>query len=114
LAVADEDKEPIAVNVTAALRHHARDPRRPLAPSGSISDETVITTERWSPAPNSQAVPAARQELFDDGDELAFGVPFAEIPQCLGHLRQPIATVDDRRDLSCLAEPNQRGQTLRT
>jgi predicted transposase YbfD/YdcC len=43
------------VNVTAALRHHARDPRPgPSPPSGSISDETVITTERRSPAPNSQ------------------------------------------------------------
>jgi predicted transposase YbfD/YdcC len=39
------------VNVTAALRHHARDPRPgPSPPSGSISDETVITTERRSPA----------------------------------------------------------------
>jgi len=63
---------------------------------------------------NSQAAPAARQELLDDGDELAFGVPFAEISQCLGHLRQPIATVDDRGDRSCLAEPNHRGQALRT
>jgi hypothetical protein len=63
---------------------------------------------------NSQAAPAARQELLDDGDELAFGVPFAEIPQRLGHLRQPIATVDDRGDRSCLAEPNQRRQALHT
>jgi hypothetical protein len=63
---------------------------------------------------NSQAAPAARQELLDDSDELAFGVPFAEISQCLGHLMQPIATVDDCRDLSCLAEPNQRRQPLRT
>jgi predicted transposase YbfD/YdcC len=102
------------VNVTAALRHHAATLADPSPPSGSISDETVITTERRSPAPNSQAVPAARQELFDDGDELAFGVPFAEIPQRLGHLRQPIATLDDRRDRSRLAEPNQRPQVLRT
>ena len=66
-------------------------------------------------APNSQAAaPAARQKLLQDGDELAFGVPFAEIPQCLGHLMQPIATVDDRRDLSCLTERNQRRQALRT
>src|SRR5215207_3241393 len=57
---------------------------------------------------------AARQELVEDGDELAFGVPFPEIPQRLGHLTQPIATVDDRHDPSCLAEPNQRRQALRT
>ncbi|HEX6677246.1 MAG TPA: hypothetical protein VF486_19735 [Actinomycetes bacterium] len=36
------------VNVAAALRRHARDPRRPLAPSGSASDETDITTQRRS------------------------------------------------------------------
>jgi hypothetical protein len=57
---------------------------------------------------------AGRQQLLDDGDELAFGVPLAEIPQGLGHLRQPIATVDHRDDRSCLAEPNQRPQALRT
>jgi hypothetical protein len=63
---------------------------------------------------NSQAAaPAARQKLLDDSDELAFGVPFAEIPQCLGHLMQPIATVDDCSDLPCLAERNQRRQALR-
>jgi hypothetical protein len=59
---------------------------------------------------NIQAAPAARQELLDDGDELAFGVPFAEVPQGLGHLRQPIATVDGRRDRSCLAERDHRRQ----
>jgi hypothetical protein len=37
------------VNVAAALRHHARDPRRPLATSGSASNETDSTTERRSP-----------------------------------------------------------------
>jgi hypothetical protein len=37
------------VNVAAALRRHARDPRRPLAPSASVSDEPDITTERRSP-----------------------------------------------------------------
>jgi predicted transposase YbfD/YdcC len=37
------------VNVAAALRRHARDPRRPLATSGSASDEPDITTERRSP-----------------------------------------------------------------
>jgi hypothetical protein len=62
---------------------------------------------------NFQAAPAARQELLDDGDELAFGVPFAEVPQDLGHLRQPIATVDGRRDRSCLAERDHRRQALR-
>ena len=38
----------------------------------------------------------------------ALGAPLAEIPQRLGHLRQPIATVDDRHDPSGLAEPNHR------
>jgi hypothetical protein len=37
------------VNLAAALRQHARDPRRPLGPSGSPSDETDITPERRSP-----------------------------------------------------------------
>jgi hypothetical protein len=40
------------------------------------------------------------RKLFDDDDDLAFGVPFAEIPQRLGHLTQPIPAVDNRRDLS--------------
>jgi hypothetical protein len=31
------------VNAAAALRRHARDPRRPSPPSGSASDETDIT-----------------------------------------------------------------------
>jgi hypothetical protein len=39
------------VNLAAALRHHARDPRRPSPPSGSLSDDLDITTERPSPAP---------------------------------------------------------------
>jgi hypothetical protein len=39
-----------SVNLAAALRRHARDPRRPWPPSGSASDETDITTERRSPA----------------------------------------------------------------
>jgi hypothetical protein len=38
------------VNLAAALRRHARNPRRPLATWGSTSDETDITTERRSPA----------------------------------------------------------------
>jgi predicted transposase YbfD/YdcC len=37
------------VNLAAALRHHARDPRRPPS-SGSAWDETDITRERRSPA----------------------------------------------------------------
>jgi predicted transposase YbfD/YdcC len=36
------------VNVAAALRRHARDPRRPSPPSGLASDEPDITTERRS------------------------------------------------------------------
>jgi hypothetical protein len=57
---------------------------------------------------------AAAQKLPDDDDDLALGVPFAEVPQRLGHLTQPLATVDDRRDPSCLAELNDRRQALRT
>jgi hypothetical protein len=57
---------------------------------------------------------AATQVLADDDDDLALGVPFAEVPQRLGHLTQPLATVDDRRDPSCLAELNDRRQALRT
>src|SRR5215204_1823708 len=53
-------------------------------------------------------------ELLDDDDVLALGVPFAEIPQRLGHLTQPIATVDDSSDLSGLAEFNDRRQVFRT
>ena len=37
-----------------------------------------------------------RHRLLEDDDDLAFGVPFAEIPQRFGHLIQPIAAVDDR------------------
>jgi predicted transposase YbfD/YdcC len=37
------------VNVAAALRRHARDPRRPSPPLGLPSDEIDITTERRSP-----------------------------------------------------------------
>jgi hypothetical protein len=75
--------------------------------------QALLAEQPANRASNSQAG-AGRQKLLDDGDELALGVPFAEIPQCLGHLAQPIATVDDRSDLSCLAEPNQRRQALRT
>jgi hypothetical protein len=41
-------------------------------------------------------------------------VPFAEIPQRLGHLTQPVPAVDDRSDLGRLAELNDRRQVLRT
>lgn len=37
------------VNLAAALRHHARNPHRPLATLGISPDETDITTERRSP-----------------------------------------------------------------
>jgi predicted transposase YbfD/YdcC len=37
------------VNLAAALRQHARDPRRPLRTLGITSDETDITPERRSP-----------------------------------------------------------------
>jgi hypothetical protein len=42
------------VNLAAALRHHARDPARPLTPSGSPSDEPDITRERRGPASSRQ------------------------------------------------------------
>jgi hypothetical protein len=38
-----------AVNLAAALRHHARDPPDPSPPSGSPSMKSDITTERRSP-----------------------------------------------------------------
>jgi hypothetical protein len=53
-------------------------------------------------------------KLLDDDDDLAFGVPFAEIPQRLGHFTQPVPAVDDRGDLGRLAELNHRRQVLRT
>ena len=42
------------VNLAALLRHHARDPARPLPPSGSHSDETDTTerTPETSPWPS--------------------------------------------------------------
>jgi hypothetical protein len=48
-----------------------------------------------------------RKRLVEDDDDLAFGVPIAQIPQRLGHLMQPIAAVDDRGDFSRLAEVNE-------
>jgi hypothetical protein len=57
---------------------------------------------------------AVGQKLLDGDDDLALGVPFAEIPQRLGHLAQPVAAVDDRSDVSRLAELNQRRQALRS
>jgi hypothetical protein len=55
-----------------------------------------------------------RIKLLDDDDDLAFGVPFAAMPQRLGHLTQPVPAVDDRSDLCRLAELNNRRQVLRT
>jgi hypothetical protein len=55
---------------------------------------------------------AAGQKLLDDDDDFAFSVPFAEIPQRLGHFTQPIATVDDRDDPSRLAKLNDGRQVL--
>jgi hypothetical protein len=52
------------------------------------------------------------RQLLGDDDDLAFGVPFAEIPQRLGHLAQPVPAVDDRRDLCRLAELNDRPHVL--
>ena len=46
---------------------------------------------------------SGRQRLVEDDDDLAFGVPFAEIPQRFEHLIQPVAAVDDDGDLSRLA-----------
>src|SRR5215470_8392385 len=56
----------------------------------------------------------AGQRLFDDDDDLALGVPIAEIPQGFGHLAQRVAAVNDRGDLSRLAELHEGCQTLRT
>jgi hypothetical protein len=39
------------VNLAVALRHHSRDPRRPLATLGISFDETDITQEHRSPGP---------------------------------------------------------------
>src|SRR5688500_15502791 len=47
-------------------------------------------------------------------NDLAFGVPFPEIPQRFRHLIQPILTVNDGSDLSRLAELNERRQMLRS
>jgi len=55
-----------------------------------------------------------RQRLLEDDDNLAYGVPFAEIPQRFGYLVQPVAAVDDGGDLSRLAEFNEGRQVLRT
>ena len=60
----------------------------------------------------SPGAPAGR--LRDDDDDLAFGVPFAEVAQRLGHLAQPVPAVDDHRDLCRLAEPNDRRHVLYT
>jgi hypothetical protein len=57
------------VNVAAALRRHARNPRRPSPPSGSALDETDITTQRRSlgtalmPWVSRTAVPAPAIQL---------------------------------------------------
>src|SRR5262245_35522494 len=45
-----------------------------------------------------------RRKLPDGDDDLAFGVPVAEIAQRLGHLAERKAAVDDRGDLSRLDE----------
>lgn len=46
------------------------------------------------------------EKLIEDDDDLAFGVSFAEISLRFWYLTQRITTVDDRGDLSCLAEFN--------
>jgi hypothetical protein len=55
-----------------------------------------------------------RQRLLEGHDDLAFGMPFAEIPKRFGHLIQPVAAVNDRGDLSRLDELNDGRQALRT
>jgi SAM-dependent methyltransferase len=52
--------------------------------------------------------------LLDDDDNLALGMSFAEVPQRLWHLVQPIPTVDHDVDLSFLAQPNDRDHVLHT
>jgi hypothetical protein len=57
------------VNLAAALRRHARNPRRPSPPSGSALDETDTTTQRRSlgtalmPWVSRTAVPALAIQL---------------------------------------------------
>ena len=58
--------------------------------------------------------PAAGQKLFGDHDDLAFGVPFAEVPQGFGHLAQRVTAVNDCSDLSRLAELHEGRQVLYT
>src|SRR4029450_2895842 len=50
--------------------------------------------------------------LLDYDDDLALGVPFAEIPQRLRHLTEPVSAVDDSGDLSGGAELNEWRQVL--
>src|SRR5215467_12117992 len=53
-----------------------------------------------------------RRTLPHGDDDLAIGVPFAEIAQRLGHLAERKAAVDDRGDLSGLDELNEGVQVL--
>jgi hypothetical protein len=53
-----------------------------------------------------------RRKLPDGDDDLALGVPFAEIAQRLGHLAERKAAVDDRGDLSRPDELNEGVQVL--
>src|SRR5215470_11514831 len=46
---------------------------------------------------------APSRRLSDGDDDLAFGVPFAEISQCRWHLTERNATIDHGGDLSSLA-----------
>jgi hypothetical protein len=53
-----------------------------------------------------------RRTLPDGDDDLAFGVPFAQVAQRLGHLAERKAAIDDRSDLSRLAELDEGVQVL--
>ena len=56
-------------------------------------------------------VPVPRRLLHDD-DDLPLGVPCAHVPQRLRHLTERIAAVDDRSDLSRLAQLDERREVL--
>jgi hypothetical protein len=66
------------------------------------------------PADGAIGAGNGQRRLVENDGDLALGVPFAEIPQRFGHLAQPIAAVDDRGDLSRLAELHEGRQVLGT
>src|SRR5215469_5054282 len=69
---------------------------RPASPSGQRS--TAASTPR---PPHTRP---RLEDLVDENDDLPFGVSFAEVLQCIGHLGQREATVDASGNLPSLAE----------